>query len=196
MTQSDVLEKFRQQGSVIRAGKLKEAGLNYPAIKHLITTGQVEKLNRGLYRWAGTPYDEKAEIDKLIPGGVFCLFTACQHYGLSTFVPSELHVAIPRKAKYRLPAYPPVKLYYWDKTSYETGITQVPAGDNHKIRMYDLEKTVCDVMRLRNKIGLDIAKEVMKNYLARKDRDLVKLLQYARLLRVESTVKTYVHILL
>lgn len=62
--------------------------------------------------------------------------------------------------------------------------------------MYDLEKTVCDVMRLRNKIGLDIAKEVMRNYLTRKDRDLVKLLQYARILRVESTAKTYLQILL
>lgn len=195
MAHADVLEKFRQQGGLVRAGKLKEAGLHYPALRRMIATGQVEKINRGLYRLTSVPYNEKAEIARLIPGGVFCLFTALQHYGLSTFVPPELHVAIPRKSKYVLPAYPPVKLYYWDKASYETGITQVSV-EGASIQMYDLEKTVCDVMRLRNKIGLDIAKEVMKNYLTRKGRDLVKLLQYARLLRVESTVKTYLHILL
>ncbi len=195
MNLADTIKRFPKKDSVIRAKELKRFGLSYYNIRELIHAGRLEKVNRGVYRLTDRQYDEKTEVSRLIPSGVFCLFTACLHYELSTFVSSELHVAIPKSAKYILPAYPPVKLYYWDTKSYQTGIATVQTS-GVTVRMYDLEKTVCDIMRLRNKVGLDIAKEVMKNYVKRKDRDLVKLLKYARVLRVETTIKTYLEILL
>ena len=65
-----------------------------------------------------------------------------------------------------------------------------------KIRIYDPEKTVCDLLRLRGKAGLDIVKEVVKNYINRPERDLAKLHDYARQLRVEKTLNHYLSILL
>jgi predicted transcriptional regulator of viral defense system len=120
--------------------------------------------------------------------GVFCLFTACRHHGLGTFVPSQYHVAIPGKSKVVLPGHPPVKLYYWSPSAYQTGIAQV-AVNGTVIQMYDAEKTVCDMIRLRNKIGADTVKEAEKSYLQRQDRDLAKLLGYARTLGMETLVR-------
>jgi len=63
---------------------------------------------------------------------------------------------------------------------------------NHSIKIYDLEKSVCDAVRFRNRIGLDITIEVVKNYVGRKDRDLNKLINYARQLRIESIMQNMI----
>lgn len=77
----------------------------------------------------------------------------------------------------------------------ETGVIEIDSAGS-KVKMYDLEKTVSDIIRLRNKIGSDLAREVMRNYVRRKDRDLVKLMHYARELRIEKPVRSYLEILL
>ena len=187
-----MLEKL---GGWATTGELKEAGLNHYHINRLLESGLLHRVGRGLYKWTDAPKDEKIGLARKIPQGVFCLFTACLHHDLSTFVPTELHLAVPQKSKYVLPGYPPVKLYYWDEKSWNTGIMEIKPGDI-EIRMYDMEKTVCDILRLRNKVGLDLTKEVVKSYLAKKERDLVKLMSYARLLRIEKVVRNYLEIML
>ena len=153
------------------------------------------QLGQGIYRSVAHPYDERVEIGRRIPNGVFCLYSACFLHQLSDFVPSEQHLAVPKKSRYVLPAYPPVKLYYWETAAFQLGV-----GDFHleagTIRVYDPEKTVCDLLRLREKAGLDIVKEALKNYLRRPGRDLAKLHDYARQLRVEKTLQPYLNILL
>ena len=64
----------------------------------------------------------------------------------------------------------------------------------HKVRIYDLEKSVCDAVKFRNKIGLDVATEVVKAYLGRKGRNISRLMAYARQMRVASTLKGYLEI--
>lgn len=184
----------RHQG-ILRAMDLTETGLSYKQIRRLLASGVLEKIGRGLYRLAQHPYDERLEIARRIPNGVFCLFSACFLHGLSDFVPSEQHLAIPKKARYVLPDYPPVKLYYWEEKAFTLGLTTLDLG-NSAVRIYDPEKTVCDICRLRGKIGLDILKEVLKNYLQRTDRNLAKLHDYARQLRVEKVLNQYLMILL
>lgn len=180
---------------LFKAADLIEAGLSFKQIRHLVVIGTLEKLDRGMYRTAEYPYDERVEIARRIPNGVFCLFSACFLHHLSDIVPSEQHLAVPKKLRYVLPDYPPVKLYFWEETAFQLGISAFDLGES-KIRVFDPEKTVCDMCRLRGKTGLDVLKEVVKNYLQRPDRDLAKLHDYARQLRVEKTLNQYLSILL
>lgn len=183
-----------QRGGVFKAADLIETGLSFKQIRRLVTSGDLEKLGHGMYRLSTYSYDERLEIARRIPNGVFCLYSACFLHQLSDFVSSEQHLAVPKKSRYVLPTYPPVKLYYWDTVSYQLGIYDFPL-DGGSIRVYDTEKTVCDMLRLRTKTG-EMVKEVLKNYLQRPNRDLAKLHDYARQLRVEKTLNPYLNILL
>lgn len=186
---------FLENGGLVEMKRLKEAGFTHYQLNNLISAGQVTKVKHGLYRWNDTDHDELGMVMRIVPHGICCLFTACRHYELTTFVSSEYHLAIPKKSKVVLPDYPPVKLYYWDGISYATGITQI-SSNGFKIPIYDVEKTVCDMMRLRNKIGMDTVKEVMEAYLKRKDRNLVKLSNYARALGIGTYVSNNLGLLL
>ena len=186
---------FLENGGLVETKQLKGAGFTHYQLNNLISTGQVVKVKQGLYKWNDSDQDELGMVARIVTQGICCLFTACRHYELTTFVSSEYHLAIPKKSKVVLPDYPPVKLYYWDETSYATGITQI-TSNGFTIPIYDVEKTVCDMIRLRNKVGIDTVKEVMEAYLARKDRNLVKLSNYARALGIGTYISNSLSLLL
>jgi len=110
---------------------------------------------------------------------------------LTTTIPHENHIAITQNKKVLLPDYPPIKLYYLSDGFYQLGITQISIG-NQNVKIYDLEKSVCDAVRFRNKVGLDIAIEVLKNYVNRKDRNFDKLAKYARPIRIEKIMQNMI----
>jgi predicted transcriptional regulator of viral defense system len=185
---------FLKRGGVLTTKELKEAGVSYYFIQKMLQNEQIERIKRGVYRWAEGTEDEWVEVSKIVPHGIFCLFSAALLYDLSTFVPSGYHVAIPWKDKVRLPDYPPIKLYFWKDAQYELGKT-THQRNAFILPVYDLEKTVCDFIKFRNKVGLDVTKEVIRNYLARRDRNLNTLMDYSRQLKISSVVEQYIEVL-
>jgi predicted transcriptional regulator of viral defense system len=137
--------------------------------------------------------DTMLDIDVLVPGGVLCMYSAWEHYELTTQIPSAFCIAIPRKRKLVLPEFPPVTLYYWSDHLLEFGTTTAEVH-GHNVRITDLERSVCDAIKYRNKIGLDVCAEILKAYLHRTDRNIAKLIEYAKKLRVAATLKTYLEI--
>ena len=161
-------------------------------LNKLIEQGLVTKVKRGVYyRGSDSMLDQHAEVAKMVPDGVFCMFTAWRYYNLSVYNPFEFYVAIRKKQKITLPAYPPVKLFYWVDKFYLLGITEVII-DNQTVKIYDLEKSVCDAVRFRNKAGIDTTIEVLKNYIRRKDKNLNTLSRYAQQLRVEKIMQNMI----
>lgn len=195
LNKDHIAQLSERHGGLLKAADLIDSGLSYKQVRQLVASGDLEKLGRGIYRLPEHPYDEREETARRMPNGVFCLYSACYLHQLSDFVPSEQHLAVPKKSKYVLPGYPPIKLYYWEANAFELGISQFQLGES-QIRVYDAEKTVCDMLRLRTKTGLDMVKEVVKNYLRRPDRDLAKLHANARQLRVERILNQYLSVLL
>ena len=162
-------------------------------LKKMTEQGLVTKVKRGVY-YAGsnTMLDQQVEVSKIIPDGVLCMFSAWFYYNLTTTIPHKINIAITQNKKLRLPSYPPIKLYYLSENYYELGITEIHI-ENQPVKIYDLEKSVCDAVRFRNKIGMDIAIEVVRNYVKRrKERDFDKLTKYARQLRIESIMQSII----
>lgn len=186
---------FEKNEDVVSMGTLLKSGINHYQINKLLEKGAILKLKHGVYKWKNDDENEWLDITRIVPYGVLCLFTACFHYELTTFVSSEYHIAIPKKSKIVLPNYPPIKLYYWDTMGFNLCIIETIIGQT-TVKMYDLEKTVCDMMRFRNKVGIDIAKEVLKNYLKRPDRNIAKLNEYARKLKISSILTQFLTALL
>ena len=97
-------------------------------------------------------FDAFLEAKLSIPDGVICLGTALSWYGLTTWDPPEIHIAIPKGRKIKLPEYPPVKLFYFSGNFYNYGIADEEIESGDVIKIYDREKTICDIVRYRNKI--------------------------------------------
>jgi predicted transcriptional regulator of viral defense system len=158
-----------------------------------VQSGELLRLRPGVFAEPATLADTMLDIDVLVPGGVLCMYSAWEHYELTTQIPSAFCIAIPRKRKLVLPEFPPITLYYWSDHLLGFGTTTAEVH-GHKVRVTDLERSVCDAIKYRNKNGLDVCAEILKAYLHRTDRNIAKLIEYAKMLRVAATLKTYLEI--
>ena len=191
-----ILNQFKQQSGYARTGDILDLGIHNIYLKELEQEGTIVKLKRGLYCLQNHESQNiMAEALLLIPDGVLCLGTALSYYDLTTWNPPDIHVAIPHGRKVKLLEYPPVKLYYFTGIFYSTGIIETMESDQ-LIRIYDLEKSICDLVRFRNRIGIDILKEALGEYLKRQDKDLNKLNTYAKSLKISSVLNQYLEVLI
>ncbi len=166
----------------------------YNHLLKLVNEGIIERVKQGVYRDANVAFDNTMiDIGKIVPGGVLCLYSAWAYYELSVQIPQAFNIAIEKNRKILLPVYPPITLYYWKREYQELGVTRQRIG-SYTVKIYDLEKSVCDAVKYRTKIGIDVTSEILKNYLKRKDRNLSKLMGYAKQMRIEKTLKTYLEI--
>lgn len=193
-TRISIDKLFAKAGGVLSTAQLKEAGYSYYDIKNLLEDGIIERIRHGWYRHLALSDNEWAEVGAIIAGGVFCLHSAAQLHELSTFVSGSYQIAIHWKKRIRLPSYPPIKLYYWKDEQYELGQVKKEV-DGVQVLVYDMEKTVCDFLKARNKLGLEAAKEVANNYVDHPDRDLNKLMRYAQALGISSVARQYFELL-
>jgi predicted transcriptional regulator of viral defense system len=192
---STISDIFQKNKGIVSAQYLLKQGVSYYDINRFLAQEVIIKLKRGVYKWVETDTNELVEVAHIVPKGIFCLQTACFYYELTTSIPSEYHIAIPDGQRVALPNYPPIKVYYWNKISFELGVTTIVV-DNERIKIYNLEKKICDTIRHRNKIGFDVLKEILKNYLNRKDRNLNRLDTYAKQLNIFNKVDDFIKILL
>lgn len=165
----------------------------YYRLLESVKSGEIIRLKPGVYCMEDVMAGTMIDLDKIVPDGVLCLYSAWAHYGLTTQIPQGYYVAIPRKQKITLPEYPPIILNYWDHTIYNTGIKREGIG-GYEVSIYDMEKSVCDALRYRNKIGIDVSSEIFKNYLSRKERNITRLANYAKSMRIAGVLNNYLEI--
>ncbi len=190
-----ILEIFKTQNGYLQSKQLVNRAMRYQ-LQKMFEIGEVSKIKRGLYKHselAGN--NELAEICRMVPTGVLCMFSAWQHYELTTSVSPLYHIAIPRKTKIKLPPFPPIKLYYWSENYYKSGLTETKI-DGEQIVIYSLEKSVCDAVKFRNKIGMEITLEVLKSYTKRKGRNIDLLMKFAKNMRIEKVITPYLQTLI
>jgi predicted transcriptional regulator of viral defense system len=177
---------------------LKAQGVHTDTIRKLLAENTIEKIKPGLYRLANYPimaYQGFVDVCMAMPKAVVCLHSALSYYELTTTVPSVVMVALPRKAKASKLQYPPIKVFYFSPSNYETGIKTMHT-ETGNFKIFDIEKTIVDCFRYRNRLGEDVAVEGLKNYLNRKDADLNRLFFYARKGRMYRIIKPYIEALM
>ena len=192
MNRNTVIDTLKQRGGFITTGEVKSRG-EYEQLRRAIEDGMLMRLRNGVYVEMSALANNMIDVERIVPHGVLCLYSAFAHYGLSTQVPSATCIAIEAKRKVRLPDYPPIDLYYWKKENLEFGVMDVEMS-GYNIRMTDMERSVCDAVKYRNKIGLEVCSEVIRNYLKKQNRNLSQLAEYAKRLRVANILKNYLEI--
>lgn len=154
MDRSKIIDTLKQRGGFITTGEVKSRG-EYEQLRRAIEDGTLIRIRNGVYVEMSALANNMIDVERIVPHGVLCLYSAFAHYGLSMQVPSATCIAIEAKRKVRLPEYPPIDLYYWKKENLEFGIVKKNISV-YEVLITDMERTVCDAVKYRNKIGLDV----------------------------------------
>ena len=190
-----IIKIFNMHNGYARSKDILAGGIHPRDIKSITSEGIIIKVKNGLYKLSDTPVISNQsfiDLSRAVPDGVICLLSALSYYEFTTFNPSIISMAIHRKSWRPKIEYPPVEFYYFSKKQFESGINIIKIANNN-INIYCKEKTICDCFRYRNKLGIDIAKEGLSEYLKRKDRNIEKLLEYAEICRVKKLMEIWIN---
>lgn len=184
---------FKENYGILRTGKAKKLGIHEVTLIQMCNEGLLVKESRGLYRLADLPPLSNPDLVQIairVPNSVICLISALGFYQLTTQIPYKIYIALPREVKAPRIDYPPLDIVYLSQKPYSAGIEEYNL-DGVKVRIYSKEKTIADCFKFRNKIGVDIALEALKDYLRQPNRDIQSILNYARINRVEKIIRPY-----
>lgn len=177
--------------------ELKRKGFSQYKVGKMVEEGKLIKLNKSYYEnreYRGEESDFYYTA-AYVPKGVICLLSAAVYYNLTTFIPDAVDVAIPRKAKVStMPDWPQMNIHYYTDERHELGVTTVKEGKN-EFHIYDMEKTVVDIVFYRERVGIEETKEILVTYLHRKNRNLNRLLKYAKLMKCDKKLRQYLEVL-
>jgi predicted transcriptional regulator of viral defense system len=192
------LRAFRRRGGVLRTSAALRAGVHPEALYKMVEEGQLTRLARGLYRVADAQEFTQPDLTLAAvkaPHAVVCLVSALAYHGLTTQIPRVLQLAVPRGKYAALKVRsPPTKVYRFDPATFEEGI-EVHRVDGRNLRVYGVARTLVDCFKYRNKIGLDVAIEALRNARSRKKVTNRQLLAIARQLRQEKVMTPYLEAL-
>lgn len=194
------MRNFKVHQGYVEMSELKEKGFHTSEIKELLDTGKIEKIKSGLYRLSNFPEIPNVrlsfiDVSHAIEDSVICLLSALDFHNLTTFNPSEVFIAIPRASKPKNIIYPPVKVFYFSEKNYNFGIQEIKTKYGI-VKIYDKEKSICDIFRYRSKLGYDLAIESLKMYLKLKDSNIPKLLKYAEACEIKNIISKHIEILI
>lgn len=177
-----IIEIFKKNHGYARMKNLRAEGIQTRDIAIAVKEGILEKIKPGLYKLVDYSWDEYesfTDICNASKNAVICLLSSASYWNLTTFDPNQINVAVPMSTdKFKI-EYPPIKVYYFGKKNYPDGIETVKTK-NGSFKVYNKEKTICDLFRYQKKVGEDIAIESLKTYISNKKlRSIPKLLDYA-----------------
>jgi len=189
---------FKEHGGILRTAQALRAGIHPGTLYTMRDSGMLEVVSRGMYRLSnisplGNP--DLVTVATRIPGGVICLISALSFHQLTTQIPHEIHVALPRGAEEPRLDHPPIKTYRFTGNAFTEGI-QIHKLDEVSVNVYSPEKTLADCFKFRNKIGLDTAVEAIRLYRERRRIKVDDLMYYAEICRVKKIIRPYLEALL
>ena len=181
----------------ITVSMLSELGLSYYKINKLVRQGTLVKVSKSMYENKNYTGDESdfTNVSPFAPKGVICMLSAAVYYNLTTYMPDSVDIAIERTMKIStIPEWPPVNVWYFPEKRYTIGVSEV-SDSSGTFKIYDIEKTVADIVYYRNKVGIEETKEILRNYLYGESRNLNKLHRYATELGCSKILSTYLEVL-
>ena len=185
---------MKERNSYISSARIKEQGRTaYYKMLERARQGELIKLRRGVYANIDLLSGNMIDINAIVPDGILCLWSAWSIHRLTTSMPQAFHIAIKRDRKVAVSSFPKVELHHYKESILNLGVTCMEI-EGFNIRLYDVERCVCDAIKFRNKAGIDVCSEIINNYLERPDRNLSKLMDYARQLRVSTILEQYLQV--
>jgi predicted transcriptional regulator of viral defense system len=195
--QASAILKLARRGAVLRPKDLEKSGLPRMALMRLVKAGRMQRFGRGLYALAGhelTEHHDLAEVATRHPRAVVCLLSALRFYGFTTQNLFEVWIAVGHKDWRPKGGAPPVRVVHMSGRAAAVGV-ESHTVEGIPVRVFDAAKTVVDCFRYRNKVGLDVALDALRDFTRRRHENPDILWGYARACRVTRVMRPYLEAL-
>ena len=182
-----------QERNLLRARDLAEAGIPTIVLTRLVQTGKLQRVARGLYSLPGTSASEHrslAEVVARVPKGVVCLLSALRVHEIGTQAPFEVWLALPPGSPAPRLDHPAIRIVRMSTPTLTAGVERIHA-DGVAVPVFDVAKTIADCFKFRNKIGLDVAIEALRDGWEKKKFTMDDLWRYATVDRVSNVIRPY-----
>lgn len=191
-----LLRLARRRGSVTRR-EVAEAGIHTQTLSRLVRAGALERVARGRYRLPEAPMTEHhglALAAASVPKGVVCLLSALSFHQIGTQLPHEVWIALDRRTRRPSLVYPRLRVHRFSGKALTEGI-ETHRIEGEAVRVYGVAKTIADAFKYRNKIGLDVALEALREAWRARRFTMDEIQHYARICRVERVMQPYLEAL-
>lgn len=194
MKNIEILKNYIENNNgIILASDLKKLNIHKQYLKLLCDEDYIERKEKGVYVKKGKNVNEFFLIQQRYKTGIFSHDTALYFYHLTDRTPLKYDMTFKNNIRVNDEI---IDSHYIKQDNYELGKSELELQDKTTIKIYDLERTIIDILRDRNKIDLQIFNTAMKGYMKRKDKNLIKLSKYAKAFKMENVLKKYMEVLL
>ena len=190
-----ILELVKKNGGLIKTSDVIYQNINKMALVRLVKKGLLNRLERGLYIDAQKIEDSYYVFQYKCPKGIFSHETALYFHDLTDRTPIEFMVTVPSGYNSRLIKDNQYKFSYIKDDLYDLGKIKVKTPYGNEVYCYDIERTICDIIKDKNKIEKYQFKDALKRYMDLKIKDIPKLYEYAKKFNIKDEVKKYIEVL-
>lgn len=191
-----IKEMIKKNKGILTSGEVSESGIPRYYLSNMVETGDIVRIERGIYTLPDVWEDELFFLQYKLSKGIFSHETALYLHNMTDRTPIRYTMTFPSgyNTKHLKNKHIIIKLS--QKDNYEMGIQTISSFNGNIIRVYDIERTLCDILITRNRTDIQIINQAMKLYAGSKNKNLLKLMEYADKLRVRTKVSNYMEILL
>lgn len=189
---------FENNSGILRTAQALKAGIHPKTLYAMRDSGVLEMISRGVFRLSDSPplsNPDLVTVAARVPSGVICLISALSFHEITTQIPHDVHVALPRGAEEPRLDYPPIRTYRFTGEAFTAGVDAYDL-DGVSISIYNPEKTLADCFKFRNKVGLDTVVEAIRFYRERRSIKVDDLMRYAKICRVNRVMRPYLEAIL
>jgi len=191
-----ILEILKNQNGILLTSDLAKLGIPRTYLSILIKKGEIQRISRGVYSAANYMVDEMASMQARYKGAIFSHETALYLLGLTDRTPLFYSVTVPAVYNATPLKASGAKVYFVNRGLYLLGEITMKSSHGNNIKTFNLERTICDVLRIRNQIDIQFVNEALKKYVIHKDRNIEQLYNYAMQFRIQKIVREYIEVLL
>ena len=191
-----IVELAEKNNGYIRTKEILDKNILKKYLKELVDEKKLLKLSKGLYMLSDCFEDEYFIFQATNSNAIFSLETALYLHNYSDRVPTIYNITVPRNYGGNLRKVKNVDLIYVIPEFHNMGIIEIESPLGQKIKVYDLERTICDIIKFKNRMDPEIFSKALKQYIKSKEKNLNNLIFYARKLKVEDDVRNYLEVLL
>ena len=187
-----IKELIKSNNGIITTKIIDENKIHRQYLKILVDEGYLIKVSRGLYVTPDKDINEYYIMGEQYKTGIFSHNTALYFYDLTDRTPFQLDMTFPSNVRITNDM---LSTHYISKDKFEIGLTTKEFEDGTTIRLYNMERTICDIIRDRNKIDTQIFNTALKEYMKKKDKNLNLLYEYAKIFKISKILKMYLEVL-
>ena len=191
-----IYKMLEENNGFITSAQVTEAGLQRRMLGELAEAGAIYRVERGIYALPDVREDEMYFLQYRFAKGVFSNETALYLHGLSDRTPQAYTLTFPQGYNASGLKKHNARVKFVMPEIYDLGITETPSPCGNAIRVYDKERTLCDIVKGNNSCDIQLVNQAMKAYAGSLDKDMAKLIAYAERLRVKPKILRYMEVLL